>query len=320
MTECFVIVSWVLWSHDRGRSVNQIGSLSVQGFFEENPHNREGVDSNIYFRSTAGVSWDIENIAEGAESFEPAFEDALDPDIDGEVKLKAGDAPLKVLHPLTAPQRSQALIFHRQKHTKFVRDMIAAGLLPLTSDEDALTRTTPSKRASGAAVPARDEQLQLKAKVPMITQSFLDSQRACMAADTVALHRSSLGRRGDTADAETDGTSERLVQEDAENLPPTAHWRSFAKPSEAMARKVAEFEKSSQGFKLAEELSACRWFGEAVDVALQEEENNVPLRNRKQHACLLIGAGGTGKTTIVLELMLEVFCRFFPARPGEEER
>ena len=57
-----------------------------------------------------------------------------------------------------------------------------------------------------------------------------------------------------------------------------------------------------------------------MDVALQEEENKTPLRNRAQHACLLIGAGGTGKTTIILELMLDVFCRFFPARPGEEER
>ena len=56
-----------------------------------------------------------------------------------------------------------------------------------------------------------------------------------------------------------------------------------------------------------------------MDVALQEEENQVPLRNRTQHACLLIGAGGTGKTTIILELMLDVFCHFFPARPGEEE-
>ena len=30
--------------------------------------------------------------------------------------------------------------------------------------------------------------------------------------------------------------------------------------------------------------------------------------------------GGTGKTTIILELMLDVFCHFFPAKPGEEER
>ena len=102
---------------------------------------------------------------------------------------------------------------------------------------------------------------------------------------------------------------------------PEAEWRTFSKPSAAMARKVAAFEKSAGGFKLAlEQLSACRWFGEAMDVALQEEENKTPLRNRAQHACLLIGAGGTGKTTIILELMLDVFCRFFPARPGEEER
>ena len=102
---------------------------------------------------------------------------------------------------------------------------------------------------------------------------------------------------------------------------PEAEWRIFSKPSAAMARKVAAFEKSAGGFKLApEQLSACRWFGEAMDVALQEEENKTPLRNRAQHACLLIGTGGTGKTTIILELMLDVFCRFFPARPGEEER
>ena len=84
--------------------------------------------------------------------FEPAFEDALDPDIDGEVRLKAGDAPLKVHHPLTSSQRSQAMTFHRQKHTKFVRDMISAGLLPLTGDEEALHRTSSYKRASGTAV------------------------------------------------------------------------------------------------------------------------------------------------------------------------
>lgn len=47
--------------------------------------------------------------------FEPAFEDALDPNIDGELRLKAGDAPLKVHHPPTDSQRSQAMIFYRQK-------------------------------------------------------------------------------------------------------------------------------------------------------------------------------------------------------------
>ena len=74
----------------------------------------------------------------GEESFEPAFEDALDPDIDGEVRLQASDAPLKVHHPLISSQRLQAMMFHRQKHTKFVRDMISAGLFPLTADEETL--------------------------------------------------------------------------------------------------------------------------------------------------------------------------------------
>ena len=59
-----------------------------------------------------GLVREAVGVSDDAEGFEPAFEDALDPDLDGEVKLKAGDAPLKVDHPLTATQRSLALIFH----------------------------------------------------------------------------------------------------------------------------------------------------------------------------------------------------------------
>ena len=74
------------------------------------------------------------------------------------------------------------------------------------------------------------------------------------------------------------------------------------------------------GFKLApEQLSACRWFAEALDVAPQEEENQTPLRNRPQHACLLMGAGGRGKSTIILELMLDVFFVIF-FRPDLEKK
>ena len=74
--------------------------------------------------------------------------------------------------------------------------MIAAGLLPLTSDEDALDKTANYKHGARPTVPARDEQLRLRDKVPMITQTLLDSQRACMTADTVISHRSCLGQSG----------------------------------------------------------------------------------------------------------------------------
>ena len=249
------------------------------------------------------------------ESFEPAFEDALDPDIDGEVRLKAGDAPLKVHHPLTSSQRSQAMTFHRQKQTKFVRDMISVGLLPLTGDEEALHRTAAYKRASGTAVNPRAEQLRLKEKVPMITQPLLDAQRAAMTNDSMGLSRLSADRAATSDCAERAGE----LAANSDVAMPEAEWRTFSKPSAAMARKVAAFEKSAAGFKLApEQLSACRWFGEAMDVALQEEENKIPLRKRAQHACLLIGAGGTGKTTIILELMLDVFCRFFQPDPEKK--
>ena len=70
----------------------------------------------------------VHRIAEngGDDSFEAAPEDMLDGDIDGHVTLKPGEAPEKVDHP--------ALAFNRLKTSKFVRDMISVGLLPITSD------------------------------------------------------------------------------------------------------------------------------------------------------------------------------------------
>ena len=112
-----------------------------------------------------------------------------------------------------------------------------------------------------------------------------------MGLNCLSAGRAATGSGGDHA-------MEQAADSDAKS--PEAEWRTLSRPSEAMARKVAAFEKSSTGFKLApEQLSACRWFAEAMDVALEEEENQKPLRNRTQHACLLIGAGGTGKTTII---------------------
>ena len=254
----------------------------------------------------------------GEESFEPAFEDALDPDIDGEVRLKASDAPLKVHHQLTPSQRLQAMIFHRQKHTKFVRDMISAGLFPLTADEETLHRTVEEQRKSGSSsANPREEQMRLKEKTPMITQTLLDAQRAAMTKDGIGLNRLSAGR----AATDSGGNDAMEPAADSDAKGPEAEWRTLSKQSAAMARKVAAFEKSSSGFKLApEQLSACRWFAEAMDVALQEEENQTPLA--KPHAaCVSFDwRGRHWKDYYHFRAHAGCFLSFFPARPGEEER
>ena len=56
----------------------------------------------------------------------------------------------------------------------------------------------------------------------------------------------------------------------------------------------------------------------ALDVALDEEIRQIPVNQRKQNTCLLLGAGGTGKTTIILQLLLPIFLQYFPAVDGED--
>ena len=80
--------------------------------------------------------------------FDATLDDVGDPDLDGQIKLKAGDAPQKVFHPLNNDARLQVLAFHRQKMTKFVRDMVAAGLLPLTNTSETLEATAAHRPAA----------------------------------------------------------------------------------------------------------------------------------------------------------------------------
>ena len=97
-------------------------------------------------------------------------------------------------------------------------------------------------------------------------------------------------------------------------------------PSARLAAKIEEFETSAdhedptrRGFILTEEQRAiCKWFGDALDVAFDEERQGVPLHARKQSACLLIGAAGTGKSAIILQIVLPIFLEYFPAEDNEE--
>ena len=112
---------------------------------------------------------------------------------------------------------------------------------------------------------------------------------------------------------------------DTEPTNPQSQWQHVELPSARLAAMMQEFEASAddpdpnrRGFKLADEQRAiCTWFGHAVDVALDEEIRQVPVNERRQSACLLIGAGGTGKTTIILELLLPT-C--FGILPGARRR
>jgi hypothetical protein len=267
----------------------------------------------------------IVRTAEGDANTDAAFEDMLDPDLDGEVRLKVGDAPVKVYHTLSDAARTKALVYQRQRITKFVRDMIDAGLLKLTANETSLSDMIDAGQLKLAARSSNDaaadsshdethraDQLRLKARLPSINQSLLDAQRESLAADPKAGNNNPDNASGQRcADKPGDDVSAREE--------PSAYWQTCTKPSAAMDCKIEDFEKSATGFVLSlEQRAVCRWFGVAMDATLKDEEQQVPLQNREQRTCLLIGAGGTGKTTVILALMLSVFCHFFPTAQDED--
>ena len=235
------------------------------------------------------------------------FADMMGPELDDEVKLKPGDAPLKVFHTLNAAARTKALLFHRTRTTKFVKDMIDNGLLKILASEDSMIAEC-AKQAALTATACDVDQVRLSAKLPTINQSLLEAQRASMEAAPIAQSNQTASHKLEVAPQPSDGQA-----------PAEAYWQATGKPSVAMAQQVKAFEDSATGFQLSpEQRASCRWFGEAMDGTLLDEEQQIPLADRQQRSCLLIGAGGTGKTTVILLLMLPVFCHFFPGADGEE--
>ena len=254
-------------------------------------------------------------------SFEAAPEDMLDGDVDGHVSLKAGEAPEKVHHSLTRDARLKALAFSRQKMNKFVREMIDQGLLPITSDLQKF-----EERPAGMFVKQRTAQQleelcdvrRLASKLPTLSKDMLDEQRAAFGASVTSTD-------GAQACAEPNEKAVETHWAHTEQTNPQAQWQHVELPSARVVARIQEFEASAddpdpnrRGFKLADgQRAICKWFGHALDVALDEEIRQVPVNERKQSTCLLIGAGGTGKTTIILELLLPTFLEFFPAQDSE---
>ena len=159
----------------------------------------------------------------------------------------------------------------------------------------------------------------LATKLPTLSDDMLEEQRS-------AFEAAASSTADAQASAEPADTAVETRWVDTAQTNPQAQWQHVTLPSARLAERIREFEASAdhpdpeqRGFKLAEEQRAiCRWFGNALDVALDEEIRQIPVNQRKQSACLLIGAGGTGKTTIILQLLLPIFLQYFPAVDGED--
>ena len=77
----------------------------------------------------------------------------------------------------------------------------------------------------------REEQMRLKEKTPMITQPLLDAQRVAMTKDSIGSNRLLAERAATSSCGEC--AMEHSADSDAKS--PEAEWRTFSKPSAAMA-------------------------------------------------------------------------------------
>ena len=204
------------------------------------------------------------------------FEDMMGPDLDDDEKLKPGDAPIEVYHSLSSEERIKSLLFHRQRTTKFVKEMVDNGLLKILASEASMTAEC-DRQASPVPTACDADHVRLTARLPIINQSLLDAQRASM--DALPLSH------GDVTTSEQPGD---FFQPSDGESPCEAFWQTFRKPSDAMAQQIKNFEESPTGFTLSpEQRASCRWFSEAMDATLLDEEKQTPIAERKQRSCLL---------------------------------
>ena len=167
--------------------------------------------------------------------------------------------------------------------------------------------------------------------IPIEHERPLSDRAACSSGYIDSSHLPSLREVADAAvqteeQVEPNENAVETYRVDTEQTNPQAQWQHVERPSARLAARIQEFEDFAdhpdpdrKGFKLTDgQWAICKWFGHALDVAQDEELRQLPLNVRQQNACLLIGAGGTGKTTIIRKLLLPTFLEFFPAEEGEE--
>ncbi len=226
-------------------------------------------------------------------SFEDVPEDA---DIDGYVRLKCGEAPEEVLRPLSTEQSAKAISFYRERTSKFVRDMIDVGLLPIMSQWDNRSKdfsADPSLAPRGLDDPAAQELQRINAfasRLPKPSKQMLDLQK--QAFDPKA--RQDVG-------VSAEPTAQTHSMDDSS--PADAQWQQLRVPSDRMKANIAEFEASvnhpdasKRGFLLTDDQKTmCKWFGLALDVAHHEETRGVPMNNRTQKWRCSLAAEARGR-------------------------
>ena len=205
---------------------------------------------------------------------------------DGTIRLKPGEAPPKVYHPLSMEQRRKALSFHRERTSKFVKDMIAAGLLPLTKDEKAVQNSHKPQTTA----PSADEQQQTRdirkiaGCLPTLTKEMLEMQRDAF--DAKKKSGSSLSST--TAPSTTSEPASSITSENAQAEDVQAHWKNLPTPSKTMEKEIACFEANAhhpdpeqRTFILSDEQKTfCTWFSQALDGAFDEEVRQAPMTDR----------------------------------------
>ena len=203
-------------------------------------------------------------------------------DEDGE-RLRPGEAPAKVYggvlalrEPLTVDQCAKALSFHKDRTSKFVKEMISAGLLPLTKDVNAIQKSHRSIPTSPNA--ERQQQTgeirKLADCLPTVSKEMLETQREAF--DTKKKSGTRMPNR--PVDSSSGETTSSITSASGQADDVQAHWEDRRKPSETMEEEIGRFEANVEGFKLSDEQRTfCRWFSQALDVAYQEELQDAPM-------------------------------------------
>ena len=222
-----------------------------------------------------------------------------------------GNCPEKPGDELTDERWKRAWQFHRERNSKFVKDLTECGLLREIHARVSLPLKLPPWASSARA--SLEQRRAVVSALPTVTSDPAFKQQHVVQQYEMFKQRND-PRSQIAPPAIVDTPSASGAANDAE-----AHFAILETPITKLKKIIAHVERPVQPGEnrtkvtlTREQVLACATFAKMVNIAWEEERAKKPYEKRTCQQMILLGQGGTGKTMIVTDIFIPLVNWAFP--------